>query len=257
MGICDGILLCSDIDGTLVSRTDGLRPAVRDAVAWFQREGGRFTVATGRMPAYIRTYGIEPNAPVIALNGTAVVDLATNTLMRGIPMPDARRDALTMIPRAAGLDRVYLTGLAGAFEWDAHGDVPLGLPPGGEVYKALFRFFREEDALAFRDRMRREFAGRYCFERSWMIGVEMYHPDGGKGAAVRFLKEHLSPPVRLAVAVGDYENDLSMLRAADLSFAPANAAECARAAASRPAPSCEEDAIAWVIRTLAAEYPAP
>ena len=47
MGKFDGILLCSDWDGTL-SDSGNIPKANIDAIRYFQREGGLFTFASGR-----------------------------------------------------------------------------------------------------------------------------------------------------------------------------------------------------------------
>jgi hydroxymethylpyrimidine pyrophosphatase-like HAD family hydrolase len=48
MGKFDGILLLSDLDGTLLSGTRVISPENLEALRYFMAEGGRFSVATGR-----------------------------------------------------------------------------------------------------------------------------------------------------------------------------------------------------------------
>ena len=78
MGKFDGWLLASDMDGTLLSPDGSISEGNRQAITAFVAQGGRFTVATGRMPASIleRIHGLPVNCPMIVLNGAGLYDLA-------------------------------------------------------------------------------------------------------------------------------------------------------------------------------------
>ena len=60
MGKFDGILIASDFDGTVA--VDGIvSPENRRAIDYFMENGGMFTLATGRAPAFIGNIGINMN----------------------------------------------------------------------------------------------------------------------------------------------------------------------------------------------------
>ena len=88
----------------------------------------------------------------------------------------------------------------------------------------------------------------YMPMRSWSYSVELIPQNGGKGRAVRWLAEHLG--ARLVVAVGDYENDCDMLKAADYGYAVTGGSPLTRAAANRFAASVKNGAVASVIEEL-------
>lgn len=72
----NGVLLVSDIDGTLTEQGGPLPRCFIDLVDEFRRQGGRFTLATGR-PLDLTQQYIEQLAvrePVICLNGACVYD---------------------------------------------------------------------------------------------------------------------------------------------------------------------------------------
>ena len=75
MGKFDGVLFCSDIDATLLLNGE-LPEENRRAIKYFQSEGGRFTLCTGRYLDFFDKYAhlVTPNAPVVAMNGTIIVD---------------------------------------------------------------------------------------------------------------------------------------------------------------------------------------
>ena len=83
MGKFDGVLLASDFDNTLLYTEDALRtggpvPPLpernREALDYFIREGGAFSIATGRALAAFARYAdmVPMNAPGVVCNGAAI-----------------------------------------------------------------------------------------------------------------------------------------------------------------------------------------
>lgn len=90
MGKFDGMLLLSDYDNTLLYTEEALqkgtpRPPMNqrnlDAIAYWQAEGGVFSVATGRALEAFRRHAHEVpvNAPIVVDNGGAIYDLERET----------------------------------------------------------------------------------------------------------------------------------------------------------------------------------
>ena len=65
--------------------------------------------------------------------------------------------------------------------------------------------------------------------------------------ALARVAEILGIPREETIAIGDGENDISMLRWAGLGIAMANAPENVKAAADVIAPACDEDGAAWAM----------
>ena len=99
-----------------------------------------------------------------------------------------------------------------------------------------------EDMLA-------RYGDRYENDRSWPVGLEMQRKGSRKGACLHLLRAML-PDVHTVIAAGDYENDISMLREADIGCAVGNALPSVKAAADRVIPSCGGGAIAFIINSL-------
>jgi hydroxymethylpyrimidine pyrophosphatase-like HAD family hydrolase len=108
----------------------------------------------------------------------------------------------------------------------------------------------------FSDRMIEEITeqsgDRFHVSRSWIRGIELQSPDSGKGVAVNTLREMLGD-IRTVVCAGDYENDISMLRVADISYAVGNAVPAVKAVAMRQTVDCTEGAIAKMIEELSTQ----
>ena len=68
-----------------------------------------------------------------------------------------------------------------------------------------------------------------------------------RGKTNRDVAEILGIPREETIAIGDGENDISMLRWAGLGIAMANAPENVKAAADVIAPACDEDGAAWAM----------
>ena len=73
------------------------------------------------------------------------------------------------------------------------------------------------------------------------------HP---KGAALPRLAEHLGTVMEKTIAVGDYDNDIGMLREAHVGVAVQNATDNAKAAADYITVSNEQSAIARIIADI-------
>ena len=49
----NGILMCTDLDGTLLRNDKTISRENKEAIEYFKSEGGLFTFITGRMPSYV------------------------------------------------------------------------------------------------------------------------------------------------------------------------------------------------------------
>jgi Cof subfamily protein (haloacid dehalogenase superfamily) len=92
------------------------------------------------------------------------------------------------------------------------------------------------------------FAGRLSVVRSHAIFGELTALGISKGAALATLAERLGIPREQVVAIGDQENDLSMISWAGLGLAMDNAIPAVRAAADAIIPSVDEAGVAWAIK---------
>ena len=92
------------------------------------------------------------------------------------------------------------------------------------------------------------------FVRSAPYYYEMLPLDISKGTALAELKKACGMEDYTVVAVGDYNNDIEMLKTADVGICPSNATEAAKAAADIVLDvSCEDDAIASVVEYIFSE----
>ena len=274
MGKFDGILLCSDIDGTLLTK-DGLPEENVTAIKYFQENGGRFTLCTGRLFDFLDKYSdvLVPNAPFIAMNGTLIVDKTTDAVLFECSLEldpgKAVTETLTELSYITaafvfpgGHSTMVRRTEDGSFEIRCGEEmVPIkgadelneifGYPER-KIYKMVFRVDTEQSDEG-KAAIKKKFSDFSVF-RSWVNGIELQSPLADKGKSARRLAELLGD-VKLLVCAGDYENDLSMIEEADIGYAVANAHPSVIAAADRVTKrTCREGAIAEIIEDLDKEF---
>lgn len=253
MGRFDGYLICSDVDGTVAKGTEvPLRNL--EAIAYFQSEGGRFTLSTGRPAGYEKNFPFRLNAPMITENGARVYDPVTEKTLKTYPLENFG-DLLAWLDSTLpllGHDRVSVCFA------DAYRTVPAGRAAATAALCTSVELLKvvcpsspsEEEALAFMTEAKARFGNRFGINRSWATGVEFISPSGGKGSCISYLRSYLGDAVHTVIAAGDFENDLSMLRAADRSFAPSNACSAVLNEADTVLCSCGEGAVGALIELL-------
>jgi Cof subfamily protein (haloacid dehalogenase superfamily) len=256
MGKFDGILLCSDWDGTL-SDSGNIPRSNIDAIRYFQREGGLFTFASGRYARHFKQYeaDILPNTFLICVGGSCIMSREGEILYERFCNNRFAEYAKLLLSEQSPYQHMQIT---------AHGHDPMDfdkksiLTPEAEkvltlpcIYKCIA--YTTDDTNADLEANMLRFLAPLRFEgympmRSWPYSVELIPENGGKGKAIRWLAEHLG--AHLVVAVGDYENDCDMLKAADYGYAVTGGSHLTRASANRFAASVKSGAVASVIEEL-------
>ena len=250
------VLICTDLDGTLSSGID--IPAENiEAIKRFQESGGYFTLCTGRVLGYLNDNilkSIEPNTYIITLNGAVIVDSKTNEyLYRGYLDPHFTTIADEILEFAYDMNDVFV------YYKDAVSAKRLSptdpcfysnLQPIDEIHKIVFTFKNEATTLAAKKAGNAVSDDRFEITRSWPTGLELLDAKSSKGEAVKRIKRYLK--AKTLVTVGNYENDIPMLKAADISYAVANSEEHVKAEATRVTVSQEDAAIAKVIDDILA-----
>lgn len=79
-----GLLICTDLDGTLLKDDKSISRENLDAIEYFKSEGGYFTFITGRMPYFMESIcsKIHPNAPFGCINGGGLYDYNKKNMFR-------------------------------------------------------------------------------------------------------------------------------------------------------------------------------
>ncbi len=265
----EGILFCTDIDGTLIDGPNPISEENKKALEYFMDNGGLFTACTGRQPRGVKHIfeELRANAPAICFNGAWIHDMDKWEELRVLPLGEE------LLPRILAhmkndekVQSIILSSTKGSiglkYERDksifvyrdpAQPDVVFNCEEevyeymkGHIIYKTLFYALDEQSddvkagvIKAFPD---------CAVHRSWIKGIEINHPDACKGPSARYVANMMG--AKLLVCSGDYENDQTMIEEADIGYAVENAIPELKAAADRIAPHCKDSAIAWIVRDL-------
>lgn len=278
MGKFSGILFASDFDHTLSAMDNSVPPQNIEAIKYFTANGGIFTVASGRsIPKFRNKAALVPvNAPCILFNGGARFDYRTETLLEAHPMPagmgELAKAILEFEPRAhvelQTVDAHYCLGPSATHDAAlAHSGVRYTyITPGQEppsCFKlAVYGFANEPpfltpEQLATWDKsgydrlyhhLKDLTAGKFEVVRSMPYIIELNPIGIHKGEAARRLAKDLGC-ARL-VCAGDAQNDLAMLREADIAFCPADADAQVLSGGFTAVCPCGEGAIADAIARL-------
>jgi Cof subfamily protein (haloacid dehalogenase superfamily) len=253
-----GYLILSDIDGTITNNRGEFTEENAAAIRYFQSEGGLVTVSSGRYPDFIDQFSAHfvPNTYVIGINGTVLFDPITRRPVVSKPVDDGVIDVLHAILR----DRPEVKRItASAHDREIH--IPReDFDRFDEILSTLgkpwHRFIIVQNAADTMDvlaYLKNLCGDRYNLDRSWSEGIEIHSPDSGKGELLPDMKALLAAagnPIHTTVCVGDYENDISMLRHADIAYAVENAIDEVKDAADRITVHHNEHALAHIIADL-------
>lgn len=215
----DGILIASDVDGTLARGTE-ISKENMDAIRYFTENGGLFTLSTGRAYRYVKEHFLDTisiNAPLILLNGTQVRQMNGDVLWQG-EMPERFKDLLVRIGEIAPEVALYVHNPDGltknSFSPEDYND--------GAYMKIVMVAKDEATALGVKEILQPEFP-EFEMYQSWNVSLEFNSALAGKGNALRQVKEMTNS--KITIGVGDYGNDTTLLRDADIGIAVGSAME--------------------------------
>ena len=246
----------TDLDGTFFGRGARLVERNLTAISAFKTGGGHVTAGTGRIPTNIRKAIPDCaalfNAPAITANGAFIYDLTADICLCSTPMnPEAVLEAARLVESLnpnvgmrVSTGKSFLVNrdrLIPAILRDIGGDpdsyageiLPLSAwrTDGAAWYKMVFRG-EPEDLQAIRPVVEATLGDVFEYSASSPRFFELQRKGCTKATGLHFVAEYLAGklghPVT-TVAVGDQENDLPMLMAADIAACPANAVDSVKA----------------------------
>lgn len=263
-------LICLDIDGTLLNSGQEITRETREAVNLARGRGIHVTIATGRMfgSAAGPARELEIVEPLITLNGACMRKLEEETGLRDLPMDRKTLGEAVKALLELGLKPSFYSGhtlyIGDRLEryqkmLERMGDPRYRI----QIIDARYRF---EDMLRERDlRIRKGilFPQPGQQEAAWHAlkkipglsvvsssseTIEFSHREANKGSAVLQLAKRLSVGPGEIMAIGDSDNDLSMLNVAGFSVAMGNASEAIRNTARFVTEDNDNNGVARAIR---------
>lgn len=270
MGKFDGVLFYSDYDDTLYNSAHTVSHENHAAIRYFQENGGRFSVATGRahrtFTPQIALERLSLNAPVVLSNGAALYDYAEDRCL-----------VETFLPPDAPGRLARLCGEFPALAFEAyHGDeiyvhnpnavtrnhlAKVGgaqtLCPIPEMPTPWTKVIMEQDEPYLKEVQARllQLWGDECeVIFSNPVLLELTAKGSHKGAMVAHAARLLGIARENLYCMGDNQNDIPMLALSAVPFAPANCAREVKDWGARVLGDCDEHAVAQAIGILDSIY---
>jgi HAD superfamily hydrolase (TIGR01484 family) len=224
MGKFDGILICSDWDGTLFAN-DTVPESTICAIEYFKSEGGLFSISSGRDPSFLKEMSkfVLPNTYCICYGGALIADISNGEIVKSDFLDDDVFETVeALLSSGACTAKINLM---------CENSVTIHLTPEEykkslpalpkRIYKITLNGYSDGDGEIYArvaDRLNGE---KYTLARSYPSYIEIMMTKNTKGRAAKMLKEKLG--AKLLVGFGDYENDIPLFSETDISFAVANA----------------------------------
>lgn len=254
MGRFDGILLCSDIDGTLTynGKFDEVFEKNKSAIRYFTDNGGKFTLITGRYKSFITKNNLTSviNAPAGIFNGAAVYDYKNDKLLSLTRI----NHTLCELISAADKMKEYIVRINPVIDmYTADTDTADELVKEDTLQrhpiKVIYVFDTPEHAVESEKYLSEADEFSDCFvSRSWHVGVEIQNAAATKGHAARRIKKLTG--AHTLITIGDFENDIPMLKLADIGAAVGSAPDYVKAAADIVVKPCRDGAVSDIIQRI-------
>ena len=235
----EGKLILSDMDGTILDKNKEISRENKDAVAYFVENGGAFSLATGRarrsMEYYVEQLAI--NAPVVIYNGSAVYDFRQH---KTISQTYMKQDAVAFVRHLCDkfpylCAEVYLVDS----EFVVHSNEiskrhfetvrlqTVELPPEEipQPWVKVNFVAPQELVVEVEEYAEKLFSQEYFFQRSGNHFFEAMSRGVDKGTGALEVCKHMGIDPKNLYVIGDHMNDIELLQAAGMAFAPANAVD--------------------------------
>ncbi|MBQ8623522.1 MAG: HAD family hydrolase [Oscillospiraceae bacterium] len=256
----------SDFDGTLLSSDKKLTDRNIEAIKKFRSLGGKFSVATGRPIQTIANYidDIHYDLPMILCNGAMIYDPYEKEVVWAKYLPDYAKDIVNDIldkfpsvsPEVFTLKGQYYLRMNEVEAWHQAlvGFDYTKVDSVDEVCEPICKLLFADDESVINELC--EYVKKFenddvRFVRSLNKFLELLPANVSKESGMRKLIELYGLDDCKLFSAGDYDNDIEMLKASDISFCPSDSQDCVKLHCDVVLnATCDEDAIAEAIDYL-------
>ena len=266
-------LVVFDLDGTLLNRESAISAYTSETLQLLTDRGIAYTVATGRTLHGARAVldGHRFQLPQAYKNGVMIWHPETKRFSAGATLTPAELDTVMRACLAQGVTPFVFTldeddgstvyhsptltdierklisniGIEDVVKVRALNELPANATithvnaiGDGDAIKSVLHGVHDEPHLV-------AYSGIALEGEQWRW-LDVHHSDASKGGAIETMKRLLG--VESVICFGDSDNDLSMFQAADESYAPANANENIKSAATAVIGHHDDEGIAQFLR---------
>lgn len=259
------ICIITDLDGTLLPKSK--MPLEQDllAIRKFEQAGGIFTIATGRTVQASKNYIklLDLKSPVIVFNGAGIYDCVKKNMLFTQALPESAKVITEEILKEKS--HVGIEVLCAEDTWvvnntdyeQEHIKICNVIAKYGTVQeiqdswlKVLFSM-SPDNMPNFINYIANKNFQDVDFIRSELKFYEMLSKGVSKGSALTAYRNLPNMQDFKLIAVGDFDNDIAMLKSADLAVCPANATDSVKTVADIILTrTCEEGAMEELITRI-------
>lgn len=268
----NNVVIVSDMDGTFFGKGARIVPENVDAIRYFNENGGKFTFITGRNHPAV---AFDPllftlvNAPIGFHNGAHIYDtiknetvfetyIPTNTALEVTKYLMTLPDSIDFTLRCAfafhkiegknSNDYNIISNRYNCCTVVGYDDFK-----NLKINKIVFSALKLEDILPVRDYIEKTYDTLECTSAGPLY-IEIMPKGISKATVIPKLRKLPGYENAKIFAIGDYENDVEMLKTADYGACPENALDTAKAAATIHVCHHDKGAVADLIRIIEEKY---
>jgi Cof subfamily protein (haloacid dehalogenase superfamily) len=257
-------LVAIDIDGTLVDQTGLVSRGNRRSIRAVQKRGVQVTLATGRTFQTTEPFidALKIKLPVICYHGALIRTRQKIYFSRLLPAKHVQalmrfgfrhRVQVALFSKEQAFfnkpidrwAREYINNIEPVREVNLVDLKRYRLPE--PPHKAMF-IASERKLRAIEPALRRRFGHAFYMTRSHGNLIEFLHPHVSKGRALRWIAHHLGLRMPQVMAIGDAQNDVSMLWMAGLGVAVKNASPEVKRKVDWVTSAVDKDGVAVALR---------
>lgn len=253
-------LIAMDMDGTLLNSNSEISKRTKDALSLATDKGIYTVFATGRMLKsainYANRLGLQ--RPIISCNGAIITDSKRNIIYNE-PLDEDIVESILKIAynnnvychfysedeiytqkNPEMIEKFYNEGASKEERIDifTYQDIDEVFKKKVNVYKFIFLEKNEEKLQRVKDEL--ENLGALDISSSWENNIEVTKKGVSKGSSLDFLCKKLDIDKNEVIAIGDNNNDISMIAYAGLGIAMKNGTDEAKEASNLVTPSTND-----------------
>ena len=255
-------LLACDLDGTILEHNRHISDRVRRAISLARERGAQIALVTGRSFQAALPYArlIDVHLPLVCYQGGLIRQPDTGKTLYQASLTCELAEETIELSQARGWQLLLYTAdeiILSEYRYpeDVYRQMLgptvrqvkdlLSAVNGGPIKMTILA--TEDASPTIEDEMHERFAGRMEILRSHAMFVEALPAGVSKGRALAWLAEYLNVPQRFTMAIGDQDNDASMVAWAGLGIAMGNGSPLCKSVADWIAPTIEQDGSAEAI----------
>ncbi len=258
-------LVATDLDDTLLSKDLTVTEKNLKAIEFLKKNGIILILASGRPYPSVKNvaYDLQDFYPMITYQGALVYDPKNDRKLYGCEIKPEDAKELVRLAKDEGIHvHIYIDNI-----WYVE-----VMNEKTEYYKNLTKlephrvenflefidrpvtkvlFFDEHERLkALKERLPKDFSKKFNIMFSKPFFLEFTDINVSKGNALKFLTEYYDLKREEVMAIGDGDNDISMIEYAGVGVAVGNATESLKNAANFVVASCDESGFAEAIEKV-------